>query len=513
MFTLGNPSRNFDFYKKNTHVTIPNTKLKVDTICYLLTKGNDIAMEMGEYLGLKKKSIGYTITFLFFLKETKEKDSSIKKIVSKYQNDRKYLVKNFNKFSSKNCENIDNCTLLCCLLNFKLKINLTRYEFEPIFLGPIIKEFSDRDFILKHEPNKFYYSSNLKEFNEILKLNPKTIYKFYNSTLYTNMGSYQYSTMILSSPYHYYNMYIKNNYTGTINIMSNMNLSNCNLFSELYNIDLSNVNTNHLSKNQKKYCKEKFKFDFEFIENKKYDKKYSKLYDNYYKYNYLCNYISSNFYYEDNTLFLENNTLSNITCYCDGNDNMQKLENMINKHHNSKKGELFIYDYDDTLSTDRYILESNGIELEKLDCRHIENEDKIFNTYVLFDVDNLSKASQKNKCIILTKRFSEYIEDIKIFIEKFKINAHIIATKDYEELNLYTKSDIIKYLWNNIPRILDWNQKTKINSIYFADDMVENFEGFEDLGIDNNIEIYLYHVNLPDEYFQKYIDFLYSGKN
>lgn len=80
-------------------------------------------------------------------------------------------------------------------------------------------------------------------------------------------------------------------------------------------------------------------------------------------------------------------------------------------------------------------------------------------------------------------------------------------------MNLYTKSDIIKYLWNNIPLILDWNQKTKINSVYFADDMVENFEGFEDLGIDNNIEIYLYHVNLPDEYFQKYIDFLYSGKN
>ena len=60
--------------------------------------------------------------------------------------------------------------------------------------------------------------------------------------------------------------------------MLNMNLSNCILFSELYHIDLSNVNTNHLSKNQKKYCKKKFKFDFEFIENKKYDKKYSKLY-------------------------------------------------------------------------------------------------------------------------------------------------------------------------------------------------------------------------------------------
>ena len=292
MFILGNPSKNFDFYKKNTHIAIPNTKLKVDTICYLLMKGNDIAMEMGEYLGLKKKCIGYTITFLFFLKESIEKDVSIKKIVSKYQNDRKYLVKKFKQFSRKNCENIDNCTLLCCLLNFKLKLYLTRYEFDPIFLGPIINEYSDKDFLTNSESNKFYYSYNLKEFDEILNLDPKTIYKFYNSTLYTNIGSYEYSTMILSSPYHYYNMYIKNNYIGTINIMVNMDLSNCILFSELYNIDLSNVNTNHLSKNQKKYCKEKFKFDFEFIENKKYNKKYSKLYNNYYKYNYLCNYIN-----------------------------------------------------------------------------------------------------------------------------------------------------------------------------------------------------------------------------
>jgi hypothetical protein len=43
--------------------------------------------------------------------------------------------------------------------------------------------------------------------------------------------------------------------------------------------------------------------------------------------------------------------------------------------------------------------------------------------------------------------------------------------------------------------------------------MVDNFEGVEDLGIENNIKINLYHVNLLDEYFQKYIDYLYSGKN
>ena len=66
MFKIGNPKKNFEFYIKNRFLILPKTKIKIDVITYFLTKANDIAMEIGWFLGFRNKSTGYIITFLFF---------------------------------------------------------------------------------------------------------------------------------------------------------------------------------------------------------------------------------------------------------------------------------------------------------------------------------------------------------------------------------------------------------------------------------------------------------------
>lgn len=503
MFELGNPSENFEFYVNNSVFTLPNTEIKMDVIFYFLSKGIDIAKELGYYMGLRDKSIGYIITFLFFYKNLEYYDlcdnhrlflkyKKDKNFILKYQNNREYLLNKINK----NLENVHECVLLSAITTPSVFRNVTKFNFNPIFVNEDCK--FDRS-SLDNGINEYYETENLEEFDEILEIDPSIIYKFINSTKYCYILKLDVKNRLNISPYHYYYYFYKN-YIKVINIFKNIRLSNCYSFIEYYNVNIENFKIN-----EKKYCKDYFIYDFEYIEGRKYANKYKNLYINYNIYNYLCKYLSKNIYFFDNKFIFSKNDTYSLSRECNGNKNMNKLKNIIEKHLNSFPGDLFLYDFDNTLSVLRHEL-LRYINDDKLKPPFIKYQNSDFDVFPPFEIKKLSKASKKNKLIIFTMRDSTQLVEIERYLDYFDINAHIILVSDYTKLlKSQSKYNVLIHEWDNFSKYLGWSDDIKIKSLHFADDILDNFNRIDEFCENMNVELNLYLVNLSDEYFEKYI--------
>ena len=521
MFHKGDPVKNFEVYLNNKNVQLDeHSPVVIDVISYFLAIDPGIAVEIGEYIGLVNKSIGYIITFLFFVKNIIEEPEYFVTFIHNMQDkgDQFFLdeLKYDKLFKHKKFEDLDPCTLFCAFVNRDLYYDICCFDFESKFMRKsLIEDIEDNynsDFSLKNNDiNKFYYCPDKIEFEKILNIDPRFIYKYIYSTKNLKLAQGEYSNILITSPYHYYYFFYRET-PEIFKILENMNLKNCINYAEIYKIPVENIN---ISPFKKYYCKDKFKFDFKFIEGIDYDDKYEYLYKNYIIYNYLTTYISLNFNYDtdENVLYIDDKELIiPVTDHCAINNSVLNIDNIIEKHLNSSPGNLFIYDFDNTLGIERSELIDNGIEIEKLSvpfCESIESKDE--DIFPIFSIEKLSKASKYNKPIILTKRFFGYTDDIEMYLTKFNVDAYILPMRSFRgKIDKYTKLEVIDAIWEYIPNKLGWSKDTIIDSIDFADDDYENFVDFDKSLKERKVDITLYPVNLMNEYFSKYIEKYYD---
>jgi hypothetical protein len=388
-----------------------------------------------------------------------------------------------------NINNLDDSALLAAIMIPIVFKNITGYMFNIDFV-------SNKNIHIEEHPSPFlniFYCNDYNKFKDFLNIDTKFIYKFKNSMKSKNN--------VYASPYHWcYYYHINMNILK--NIFINMNLSNCYLFAELYNINIKELNFK-----ETKYCKDKFIFEFESIEERPYSPNHNKLYQNYILYNYLCEFISRNFYLnDDNNVKIDNLDLKLLSFNCAGDIINDKLKNIVDIHLNSSPGELFIYDFDETLSVYRHELDK-WVDTTKIKIEYLKNNtNPKSDIFPLFDIKKLSEASKKNKILILTMRSSKELAEIKEYVKYFDINSYILPAGDYHLENRYfTKIEVLNQEWNNIKDFIELNANTKIKSIYFADDLSRNFIGFDTFCKNKNIKLKLFLVNLLDEYLIKYI--------
>ena len=411
------------------------------------------------------KSIGFKITFLYYIKNRLKYNNILKLI----DNKKKLYLTEISKFSKEE------------LINF---INKNKKSYDFYFYDECLL------FLLALDNNILYSESYLFESEEecnffeknILTLNSNIIFKIINAIKYDSKYNIFKDNMILESPYHTVYIYYKNN-KNKFNVLLYCNINNINDILHICNMVYEP--RGYIGYDSKeKYCFKKYIKDSKFLSNDNINLELN--YDNYLKYNYFIKYIIMN-------------DMNYSICDCDGDLNAfeikiheEKISNIFFKHLNSKKGQLFVYDYDNTLALPKYKLWDGII--------NIKNKSSIPITPISISI--LSTASKNNKAIILTKRSYNKTKDIEIFLNKYKIDAVIIPMKHFLNKKL-SKAEVLDNLWNKIPKLVEWGNDIKINELNFCDDLIKNMEGFDNTfkKKHNLININLNLVSLKNEYY------------
>lgn len=179
------------------------------------------------------------------------------------------------------------------------------------------------------------------------------------------------------------------------------------------------------------------------------------------------------------------------------------LESVFNLHMSSKPGNLFIYNFDNTLGVDELIL-LGKYKLEPDQNRPYSYSDGL-KLYAPTGIEKLSAASKFNKPIILTKRYYGGTDDIREFLKKFNINAYVVPMLLYNGLRM-SKPEVIEKIWDYIPEDIGLPEGVKIKTIDFADDLESNFEDINNIFANKNLKNISTHlVSLEDEFVKEYL--------
>lgn len=457
----------YDFYRADYN-------FYVEMIEYIMcwTSENEIDRMLSYFKIPTTKSIGFKITFLYFIKNNKPSD-----ILTNNQNKKKYT----NSISELNRKE-----LLEVLKEFKKSYELYFYDETVLFAMANGCDIVSNDLLMmKNKGEIDYFTEN------ILTLNPRLVYKIINAIKMNKKYNFYKNQVLYESPYHIVYYYYKDNIEN-FGILSYVNLKNIDDVYKLYDLHYE-ANTYEDYPEKMKYCCKKYIKDHKFLSDSEFID--TEKYDSYLKYNYFINYVVN-----------EGKKMINDTCECNGDIksfeiliNTKKISEVFFQHLNSKEGQLFVYDFDDTLSIPRHKVWDGLLTGNKGKSNIIPKS-----------IEILSQASKINKAIILTKRNPNNIKDIEQFIKQFDINAVIIPMRNFLNTKM-SKCEVLNHLWSKLPKFANWKQVTNINELYFCDDLVRNMDGFNQNFIDQHhlkkMELNL--ISLKNEYFTS----IFSGNN
>lgn len=510
---------------------------------YLMCWNNKLAIDIYEALGfsLDKKNIGTIISVLFLIKknlaDVVEGDNKMNFEIL-MEND---ILKDLNYE-----ENVDISAEEFIFKNniFQKKEKFIKNNLDIAFIEANSRIISKKYLkILKDYFNGINVGKmNLFEFknleekiffeNEILTLDPKFVMRVLKAFSHQtsevlkenkkggdpkaimNFNIYRESDKLMNkSPYHMlYKVYKLCN--PFYNIFGYTTLENVKLVSKLYRFDYEN-DIKYDDLDFTKLCEKKLKSDFVYlVKEETLNNEFQDVKNASYKYiiyKSFLRYILTKFTIDDinndvnfiikNDIMVSSDDYNICDCVFDIYQNRKNLRelNSIFEHHlkNPESTNLYIYDFDNTLAIDYLELLYEGIYVES------DNYSKYGDglLYAAKGIEILSQASKINKPIILTKRYYGETKDLRKFLNKFDIKAYLLPTLSYKAKDT-TKSQVLEEEWKYILR--DLKRSEGVKNIFFADDLVENFEGIENLKEFIEGEIKTFEVSLQDEYAKNY---------
>lgn len=500
----------------------------VEIFEYLMCHHYETAKQIYETLGMDPsgKSIGNIISTLFLIKgdgyigereiskSTKEELLEIMKYMnSDYQKNPNYLKRLDISF-------VEAIVSRGSMRAQKLLKSVPKKNINYYYgFGDYTKLFAKENslYVFKNEEEVKFFEEN------ILTLDPKIVIRIIkafifepitktdeiNNLPFTNYNPYDENTKkLLASPYHLvYRIY--KDCRPFFNIFSYTNIENVGIVSQLYipNFFPDQTIVNDLGE----ICTKKLRSNYAYLVDS--DRDIEDATRKFMNYNSFIEYILMFFRAENEELIYvkepqgtrEYSLYDCIPSTLEYMEAMSRvnMENVFDLHLASNPGDLFVYDFDNTLGVEGLTL------LQKY--RFVPEENRIYSSspegilYAPNGIEKLSRASKLNKPIILTKRFYGGTNDIREFLRKFDIDAHIVPMLVYNGYTM-TKPVVIDEIWNYIPEDIGLPEGVKIKTINFADDLRENFDDINKILASRNLEDIKTHlVSLEDEFIKEYL--------
>lgn len=506
---------------------------------YLMAWDNEMARQLYEDFGADTtgKSIGAIISKLFLIKgdEFFPKDEDYE-LDNRTEEDLKSEIVYESKFFQTNKEIVNRLDIsfieaIASSHSERAKnmiVNIPRSNKTYYYDNGSLNEMKEA----KTSPyNSFYVFDDEKEVeffeDNILTLDPKLVIRIVRAfsletqTVFRgeNLPNFKFynaydenSKKMVVSPYHLvYHIY--KDCRPLFNIFIYTDILNVEYVSKLYNFNFDPENS--IVEDLGKMCTFKLRSNYIYLAPKKYLENPSMNIENaLYKfmfYNAFVEYVLYSLVVVNDKLFFNKQPkykreYSLCDCIPDAKRyedavNRVKLEDVFDLHLNSKEGDLFVYDFDNTLGIQFGALLKDKIIPEKSRPYSYYDGEKM---YAPNGIEKLSQASKFNKPIILTKRHYGNTNDIREYLKKFDINAYIVPMLLYNGRE-FTKPEVIYKIWNYIGEDIG-QPGIKIKSINFADDLEENFEDINIVLDGKKLkDIKTHLVSLENEFIREYL--------
>jgi hypothetical protein len=172
-----------------------------------------------------------------------------------------------------------------------------------------------------------------------------------------------------------------------------------------------------------------------------------------------------------------------------GNVTLPQIVELMSKTSPSK-GDIFIFDFDNTLATNRQVARTTGLISPALGAGS-DRANELISTEAIY---LLAQATRVNPIIVLTGRDAQGVAEVERFLARHNVIATVygtIASNGAEE----SKGAILKKIWPRLNRT--WGG---IRTLNFADDDGLHLDSVRDAAVELSVPVInLYQVDLAGE--------------